>query len=1279
MKKVFFLVFLPFLVLANVDERKVDIYYANGISTTPSQAQHNTFVVLQSALLLNNYSGNEENMFKKIGKVTYSYNSTYSLPLDLLESFSQIMNETFNDTPLFRNALRDLIDGIAAITKNADLQDQVEAYEASINAGHKVLVVAHLQGNLFTHEAYNRLGDDTATEWMQDYFEAISIASPAYYDIEENTPRIDWDNDLVARIANFGESDGSDIIGNVRRVTWEMKPYSLDENNTAIVKPKDNYVYASEVNQLYNERWKAIQKPLDYFDTNVHGFTFYMGEAIKDSETERVFINPFTESSITDTTARTQILQAIENKIALLQNTPSQWNLINKNQSTSICDERRAELVHFRGAIAPIPAMGQTFPFNTNTITIDGEERNTGKVYQIGTNDTDPYVMASTGGTEILDIENGTDNRCYELQGTGEKIVIENPCADLSATDGVITVDLQWKNPEIDMELSVTKDNANVGTMDIKDVDCPREHFYISETEVEAGRYYVSITHNTASAVDETLFPETISVDINSPDKGLKFAIDIPRETLLNIGDIAYIDVTEKSAGEVSLSVKVAEQIITSPGYSYTAKTYKTSSNGTTYNYETFSLLNNVTLGPLNNALLSVTSLTGHNFGETLYTGYTSEGDSIETSGLMVLPYSLKESVQDDALYLITASEGVDVDADDDLSFDATPTQNLGTIHAIVSGRSIKANGLRLNVLTELGYQVAKEKLQNAITVSEAIDVLDHTAEVLLKDDINGDGSINHLDLHAWVPSFDKDALNVSYDNQIHPIVLKIYDNLDIYDDAYDLIYPAYAPVAIAGDDQQMTEPGTITLDGSASYDLNGEIIEYTWNTNGTILCQGSDPLCVITNMSIDDRNFTLTVTDNNGNINHDTLQVLYPYKPIADAGPVQTVEYGQDIILDASSSYDDDGYIVQYHWSDKKTSQTLCNSSNPICIIEGKNPGIYAYKLTVYDNYNTSSSSNVTVNVIGERLYNIDIIAGNGNSGYSGDGGPAVHAQLNNPGSIAVDGLDNIYFSDKRNNVIRKIDTNGLITTFAGTGVWGSSSEVFRTDAQLSWIDGLAIGHDGIIYFTEKYYGNIRKIDSNNFVTPIVSTFNTAYMGLDIDMAGNIYVVDERHSVIQKVTPDGQIIHIAGQINGSYGYAGNNGPAVDATLWAPTDVKIGPDGNLIIADGNCKIRKVDSKGIITAFAGNANLCGYSGDGGKATDAFVRWIRSMDFDNEGNLYFIDYKNIRKIDTNGIITTITGEGHTNFPAGSFSPQGIAVDSNGNIYVTDPPNNRILKIY
>jgi sugar lactone lactonase YvrE len=272
--------------------------------------------------------------------------------------------------------------------------------------------------------------------------------------------------------------------------------------------------------------------------------------------------------------------------------------------------------------------------------------------------------------------------------------------------------------------------------------------------------------------------------------------------------------------------------------------------------------------------------------------------------------------------------------------------------------------------------------------------------------------------------------------------------------------------------------------------------------------------------------------------------------------------------------------------------------------------------------------------------------VAGIGAPGYSGDNGPAINAALNEPFGAAVDASGNVYIADYGNNRIRMVSPSGIITTVAGNGTSGYSGDSgSATNAELN----------------EPY-------------------------GVALDGFGNIYIADFGNGRIRKVNTSGIITTVAG--NGTYGYSGDNGPATNAQLQAPSGVALDASGNIYIADiGNDRIRKVNTSGVITTVAGNGTY-GYSGDNGSATNAELNEPLGMAVDASGNLYIADEANnrIRKVGPSGIITTVAGYGPTGFSGDNgpatgaelWYPSGVALDASGNLYIADQNNDRIRKV-
>ncbi len=276
-------------------------------------------------------------------------------------------------------------------------------------------------------------------------------------------------------------------------------------------------------------------------------------------------------------------------------------------------------------------------------------------------------------------------------------------------------------------------------------------------------------------------------------------------------------------------------------------------------------------------------------------------------------------------------------------------------------------------------------------------------------------------------------------------------------------------------------------------------------------------------------------------------------------------------------------------------------------------------------------------------QSFTINTVAGNGQGGFSGDGGPAVEAELRNPSGVAVARDGSLIIADLKNNRIRKVDPDGTITTVAGDG------------------GGLPRGDGGPA--AEARVGN-------------------AY-GVAIDNDGNIYLGDRMGYRVRRIDRQGVITRFAG--NGRRGDSGDGGPAVDAQVDRVNDIAIGADGRVYLADaGNHRIRVVDNEGTITTFAGTGTE-GYSGDGGPASSAELNAPSALCIDARGALYFCDFGNhcVRKVAADGTVSTVAGTGKPGWggdgklaiTAKLFEPCGVAVDALGRVYIADSANAKI----
>jgi hypothetical protein len=331
-----------------------------------------------------------------------------------------------------------------------------------------------------------------------------------------------------------------------------------------------------------------------------------------------------------------------------------------------------------------------------------------------------------------------------------------------------------------------------------------------------------------------------------------------------------------------------------------------------------------------------------------------------------------------------------------------------------------------------------------------------------------------------------------------------------------------------------------------------------------------------------------------------------------------------------------------------------------------------------------------------------IKTVAGNGANGFGGDGGPATSAQISSPENVALDGAGSIYIADAANHRVRKVTPQGTMTTVAGNGTIGFGGDGGpATSAQLSSPVGVAIDSAGNLYIVDADSNTVRKVIPSGTITTVAGNDTAGYSGdngpatsaqlsfpegVAVDTAGNLYIADTLNNVIRKVSLSGTITSFVG--NGTLGFSGDGGQATSAQLSNPFGVAASA-GNLYIADfANDRVREVNlSTGIITTAAGNGTQ-GFSGDNGPATSAELSNPTSVAVDGVGNLYIADINNnlVRKVNTSGTITTVAGNGSQGFggdngPATGaklFFPQGVAVDGVANLFVADLGNRRIREV-
>ena len=332
-----------------------------------------------------------------------------------------------------------------------------------------------------------------------------------------------------------------------------------------------------------------------------------------------------------------------------------------------------------------------------------------------------------------------------------------------------------------------------------------------------------------------------------------------------------------------------------------------------------------------------------------------------------------------------------------------------------------------------------------------------------------------------------------------------------------------------------------------------------------------------------------------------------------------------------------------------------------------------------------------------------IATVAGCGTEGYSGDDGPATSAQLNWPRDTSVGADGSLYIADTNNNRIRKVAPDEIISTVVGTGRSGYSGDGgLATNAQLNRPRDVEVGADGSLYIADTDNHCIRKVTPDGVISTLAGIGASGYSGdggpatsaqlawpqdVTVGTDGSLYFTDTGNHRIRKVSLDGTISTAVG--TGVWGYSGDGGPASRAQLARPRGVSVGADGCLYIGDTeNHRVRRVTPDGTITSVAGSGTE-GYSGDGGLAASAQLAWPRGVALDVEGNLYIADCGNsvIRKVAPDGTITTVAGTGIEGYSGDGGSatraeladPHGIVIAEDGSLYISEPRNHCIRKVW
>jgi sugar lactone lactonase YvrE len=340
-----------------------------------------------------------------------------------------------------------------------------------------------------------------------------------------------------------------------------------------------------------------------------------------------------------------------------------------------------------------------------------------------------------------------------------------------------------------------------------------------------------------------------------------------------------------------------------------------------------------------------------------------------------------------------------------------------------------------------------------------------------------------------------------------------------------------------------------------------------------------------------------------------------------------------------------------------------------------------------------------------------VTTVAGTATCSYSGDNGPATQATICHQEGIFVDATGNLLIADYQNRRIRRVDGGtGIITTIAGIGYPAFVDPSPTANVQLNTAGGVAAAGTNTIYFSDRGNHRVLKVDAaagtaTRFAGQAVAAISGSFSGdgglatdaalyfpegIALDSIGNLYIADSFNQRIRKIDATTHVITTIAGAGGPGSFSGDDGPATAAHLNYPKGIVVDGQGNVFFSDNlNYRIRKIEkATGKITTVAGTGTA-GYSGDGGPATAAQLNGPAQIALDAAGNLYIADYYNhrVRKVSSN-TITTVAGTGVIGFgvkPNGTVAtqaniafPEGVAVDASGAVYFSEYDNEAVYRI-
>ncbi len=772
-----------------INEYVSDVYFANGINTSVASGATTRTAIKRM------YETHNPTLYKFVNEWKVSVNHTEGIALDMAEAFEQKMNTEWYGVlytvwstvkKLFVAIGKEAVKAFAKdeaydlagktlanilLSHDRDLKTQVEAYKQSIKDGHSVLVIAHSQGNLFTVEAFDKFD-----EWMKPYFHTLAIASPAST-VPNNGPHMTFDNDAILGVTG---ALSSNMENPIRQVFW-LDPNA--PNTGAVVACPTSYLPKGEAACSVGS---AIG--LDTLTINAHYIAYYLSNQ----------------------SARSAIMGSIDSEIDFHRKAPSQWLVKKQLGCPGRCDFRlslkhitdvgHGNLYWYKSKVVMNEA---TLPFIPLEKAFSGSRY--GKLYKV----QGKYVKTDSHYADIRE-EVNKDGICQVTRNSDH---LESVLSEFKGRpypkpkypkSGVVGIMLAWDMcyPDVDLDLEV---GWSAGYLDVHDdKDSSFEHFVIeSQHDIfpSDDPHAIYATDKTDhSKIDPkriaTEDPIDIAVIAYAPGTSKTFKTKITRLDQLDLGHI--LDIYAKKAYTYPQRfLGGGDNGSASPGdYNGTGgDNTKTedpcegdkSCGCIPCEYKIVGFLKMALFGSISGAAVKIYNVDD---GSVVYEGQTRKSKDITEAGVIDIPQSIQESFKDDDIYLIEVDGGEDIDRDDDFYPDAVPTQNKGTLHAIVTGEELKHISFKVNILTEIAYQVSKDLLHGDKKILE--EHLDDVAQRVLKQKVftvDGTYDISYDDLLVWLPTMDKEMLKKNYDTHVQPIVEKVYEDKDRLKDCYDFVY----------------------------------------------------------------------------------------------------------------------------------------------------------------------------------------------------------------------------------------------------------------------------------------------------------------------------------------------------------------------------------------------------------------------------------------------------------------------------------------------------------